>query len=1091
MLTDWEYSRKENLKMKRMERKETFLAAFRSTPLFRSSCWLVSFLTAFLYILPTPLALAQEKTSPLDDVNASVTGVRIPVVPIDPDPEEPVKGQDRQNSDEGSSQNRWESDSPLKPPTVEPEPMAETAVALDSLKEKGVQITASIEAETVRLQELIAETSQKIEAVVSIEKAQSVYDQAVKVYGEIRALVGENRETGSSPSILKEADLQIVTAQKSLEVLRSGDPVREDLEITLKAIQEAVTLVVTQVNETNESLQKTSNVEIAGLWVEILEKLQTLFDDAWIPENPPSKNFFRILTQIADEVEQLRQNRSKAYELLRGVSTVLEGLYPRAVEAAEIWKFTQSAPVIESLASDPSGKIEVRFTPVEGAVIHQVQVSTDPDFRDPLQIREGFPTGDVEGFTGLANGIYSVRVRSSKSQRIEEGPVSQWSAIQRIEVGQAPPPPGPVDFKRIDRGYDANVEFNGGGAIDLVARTYEELAKSWEEILPRKKLPEPLEEGEIVLIALDAVRPTGGYAMWIDEIRIEGEGDAAKVVVMVKHEVLGPEYVIQALTRPYDFVKARIPANLPIEFVHHYPPPVDPIEPRRTELINQVDQAISGITGEIAGLEEVLEQAEAQANQEIAVAKEDISQLASRLQSLIEQLSQVEGVSDPLKAEIGQFLEEAKHLIEGLDPRSEVYYEAVKAFYTAPLSTDLKNAQIYLDSLEAYLTNVKEASTLEELLALQENFPRRIPVADDIYPNPDLFDLRPVLGNVIRNGNDLSQRAQATGAGEGESPSQGRQEPTDPAPPVAPPDNPPDDGIPPVIPPPVEPPPFDPNPPVEPPVEPPQPPVPPEVPEDPTPQTGIEFLWYAVGEILSADPEGVVFRWKVVIDAGENPPVICQPPTRCVGYAGVVGPGATGLKPPPHKFGRPFSLQVVSLRRNAHTGKWEAVLQSDSIGGFPPETTIGFYAATEIWNEEKRQWRILEYGDTDPHAEPPLSETLSVSVMGIFETGPQRKSPREVGGDDQRGGSGGNNPDTSPPLPPDIPPVIPPLDPPQGPDQPRNGVRKDATEDPVVVISNPYAPFSMGVKNPREALTNASHRRAARSMKKKLRSLLN
>lgn len=67
----------------------------------------------------------------------------------------------------------------------------------------------------------------------------------------------------------------------------------------------------------------------------------------------------------------------------------------------------------------------ITFSELQEAVIYQVQVSKDPDFTQI--IHEGFPPSSPEVYNLTESGLYYARVRGSKNQLVEQGPVSQWS----------------------------------------------------------------------------------------------------------------------------------------------------------------------------------------------------------------------------------------------------------------------------------------------------------------------------------------------------------------------------------------------------------------------------------------------------------------------------------------------------------------------------------------------------------------------------------------------------------------------------------------------------------------------------------------
>ena len=69
---------------------------------------------------------------------------------------------------------------------------------------------------------------------------------------------------------------------------------------------------------------------------------------------------------------------------------------------------------------------------VTGAVVYQLQVATDEAFTNV--VHEGFPADGVE-YVSLAEGSYFTRIRASKNQQVETGPVTLWSQPTAFDVG--------------------------------------------------------------------------------------------------------------------------------------------------------------------------------------------------------------------------------------------------------------------------------------------------------------------------------------------------------------------------------------------------------------------------------------------------------------------------------------------------------------------------------------------------------------------------------------------------------------------------------------------------------------------------------
>lgn len=102
----------------------------------------------------------------------------------------------------------------------------------------------------------------------------------------------------------------------------------------------------------------------------------------------------------------------------------------------ETTTFADEQPVILEANPYEQGGFFTRFTPVEKAVIYQVQVAKDADFQEI--VHEGFPPSSEESVFDYFNveqpGTYYLRVRASLSPKIEDGALSQWSEIFPFDV---------------------------------------------------------------------------------------------------------------------------------------------------------------------------------------------------------------------------------------------------------------------------------------------------------------------------------------------------------------------------------------------------------------------------------------------------------------------------------------------------------------------------------------------------------------------------------------------------------------------------------------------------------------------------------
>jgi len=87
--------------------------------------------------------------------------------------------------------------------------------------------------------------------------------------------------------------------------------------------------------------------------------------------------------------------------------------------------FTQVKPAIDSVNAGVDGQTTVDFPDIQDAVVYQVQIATDQDFTNI--IHEGFPVLSQEIFTLTQSGNYFARMRASKDNQVEVGPVTQWS----------------------------------------------------------------------------------------------------------------------------------------------------------------------------------------------------------------------------------------------------------------------------------------------------------------------------------------------------------------------------------------------------------------------------------------------------------------------------------------------------------------------------------------------------------------------------------------------------------------------------------------------------------------------------------------
>lgn len=94
--------------------------------------------------------------------------------------------------------------------------------------------------------------------------------------------------------------------------------------------------------------------------------------------------------------------------------------------------FAASKPQITSSSANSAAQGLIGFSAIPGAVVYQIQVATDAAFTNIVS--EGFPSETQEKIQFAQAGTYYIRVRASKSQQIETGPVSQWSEVRTLAV---------------------------------------------------------------------------------------------------------------------------------------------------------------------------------------------------------------------------------------------------------------------------------------------------------------------------------------------------------------------------------------------------------------------------------------------------------------------------------------------------------------------------------------------------------------------------------------------------------------------------------------------------------------------------------
>ncbi|MBN1688415.1 MAG: hypothetical protein JW893_04885, partial [Candidatus Omnitrophica bacterium] len=98
--------------------------------------------------------------------------------------------------------------------------------------------------------------------------------------------------------------------------------------------------------------------------------------------------------------------------------------------------FVDIVPVITSATATPGGILRIDVEPVADAVVYQFDVATDADFTDI--VHQGFPAGPMEVVQLTESDTYYIRVRASKNQLIEVGPVTQWSTTASLDVTISP-----------------------------------------------------------------------------------------------------------------------------------------------------------------------------------------------------------------------------------------------------------------------------------------------------------------------------------------------------------------------------------------------------------------------------------------------------------------------------------------------------------------------------------------------------------------------------------------------------------------------------------------------------------------------------
>jgi len=118
---------------------------------------------------------------------------------------------------------------------------------------------------------------------------------------------------------------------------------------------------------------------------------------------------------------------------VRVIFNTLEELFFQALKAEETYRaelvFMQSKPAVQSIPTSTNGDVAINFNALDGAVIYQVQV-----IKNGQVVYEGFPSGNFEPIHLSENGNYEARVRASKNQQIENGPLSLWSDPQSFAV---------------------------------------------------------------------------------------------------------------------------------------------------------------------------------------------------------------------------------------------------------------------------------------------------------------------------------------------------------------------------------------------------------------------------------------------------------------------------------------------------------------------------------------------------------------------------------------------------------------------------------------------------------------------------------
>jgi predicted nucleic-acid-binding protein len=188
-------------------------------------------------------------------------------------------------------------------------------------------------------------------------------------------------------------------------------------------------------------------------------------------------------------------------------------------------------------------------------------------------------------------------------------------------------------------------------------------------------------------------------------------------------------------------------------------------EAAREALIKKVDAAIAEDAAAIEKLKKALAEAEAQADAQIAGAKEEIEALLAALNALVKNLEGIQGeagLSDATREAIEAYLSgkgNVKDLIAAVPAQAEIYYRTLHGSLTAQIKADISSYDTHIKALKDHGVKAGAAGdpkTLKELQTLPERMQIALAMIDPESVNP-----LPNMKDKEKEGNDLLAQANA------------------------------------------------------------------------------------------------------------------------------------------------------------------------------------------------------------------------------------------------------------------------------------------------------------------------------------------